>query len=60
MHCEIIRRLLAIDRPKTDQQKLLKSVIDRLSIVEKGISKHTIKQFQSYLNMTYPIQDGGS
>ena len=60
IHCEIIRRLLAIDRPKTDQQKLLKSVIDRLSIVEKGISKHTIKQFQSYLNMTYPIQDGGS
>ena len=58
IHCEIVRRLLAIERPVTDQLKLIKSVIDRLAIVERGISKHTIKGFQSYLNKNYPIHNG--
>ena len=58
IHCEIIRRLLAIERQVTDQLKLVKSVIDRLAIVERGISKHTIKDLQSYLNKNYPIHYG--
>ena len=58
IHCEIIRRLLAIERPVTDQLKLVKSVIDRLAIVERGICKHTIKDLQSHLNKKYPINYG--
>ena len=58
IHCEIIRRLLAIERPVTDQLKLVKSVLDRLAIVERGICKHTIKDLQSHLNKNYPINYG--
>ena len=60
IHCEIIRRLLAIERPITDQLKLIKSVIDRLAIVETGLSKYTIRQFQSQLSKSYPINNGVS
>ena len=60
IHCEIIRRLLAIDRPITAQPKLVKSVIDRLAIVEKGISRYTIKSIQTQLLNTYPINDSTS
>ena len=60
IHCEIIRRLLAIERPITDQLKLIKSVIDRLAIVEKGLSRHMIKQFQIQLSKSYPIDNGVS
>ena len=42
IHSEIIRRLLAIERPTIDKYKLLKSVISRLGIVEQGISKLVI------------------
>ena len=58
IHCEIIRRLLAIERPILSQHKLIKLVIDRLAIVEKGISKHTIKSFQLLLAKSYPVQNG--
>ena len=58
IHCEIIRRLLAIERPITSQHKLIRSVINRLAIVEKGISKHTIKSFQLLLAKSYPVEDG--
>ena len=50
IHCEIIRRLLAIERPTQDRLKLVKSVLDRLSIVEKGISKTVIKNMHTELN----------
>ena len=49
IHCEVIRRLLAIDRPILHQNKLLKSVIDRLGTVEKGISKITINDMKNEL-----------
>ena len=58
IHSEIIRRLLAIERPVTNQVKLVKSVIDRLATVETGISKHIIKSLQSQLAATYPIHYG--
>ena len=60
MHTEIIRRLLAIDRPVTNQNKLIESVIDRLSVVEKGISKHTLKNFKLQLKNLYPVNDSGT
>ena len=59
IHCEIIRRLLAIERPIISQHKLIKSVLNRLAIVEKGISKHTIKSFELMLVESYPVQNGG-
>ena len=59
IHCEIIRRLLAIERPIISQHKLIKSVLNRLAIVEKGISKHTIKSFELILVESYPVQNGG-
>ena len=58
IHSEIIRRLLAIERPVTNQVRLVKSVIDRLATVETGISKHIIKSLQSQLAATYPIHYG--
>ena len=58
IHCEIIRRLLAIERPIISQHKLIKSVLNRLAIVEKGISKHTIKSFELMLVESYPVQNG--
>ena len=50
LHAEIISRLLAIERPQIDQIKLLKSVVTKLSIVEKGISKHQINKMLVILN----------
>ena len=42
LHAEIIRLLLAIDRPKIDPSTMIKGVLNRLMIIEKGISKHNI------------------
>ena len=50
VHGEIIRRLLSIDRPIYDPLKLVASVVDRLSIVERGLSKHTINSFKNVLS----------
>ena len=47
IHTEIIRQLMAIDRPTLEPLKLVKSSVNRLSIVEKGITKY---QIQSMLN----------
>ena len=54
LHSEIIRRLLSIERPTIDPLKLVKSVVDRLSIVEKGISKYIILSFKDILNNYSP------
>ena len=45
IHSEILRRLLAIDRPMGDPKKLLKSVIVSLNILEKGVTKYQIGKF---------------
>ena len=58
IHCEIIRRLLAIERPLTNQILFVKSVIDRLATVERGISKYSILQLQLQLTKAYPIGGG--
>ena len=36
-----------------------KPVVDRLAIVGKAISKHTIKSFELILVESYPVQNGG-
>ena len=43
LHAEIIRQLMAIDRPTIDPIALVTSTIRRLSIVEKGITKIQIQ-----------------
>ena len=42
IHSDVIRRLLSIDRPVVDQWCLIKSVINRLFICERTISKYQI------------------
>ena len=49
---EIIRQLLAIERPNLDPSELTKNMIKRLSIVEKGITKIQIDRFLIELNKT--------
>ena len=44
LHAELLSRLLSIERPKQEPKTLLKSAITKLSIVEKNITKHQIKQ----------------
>ena len=44
LHAEIIRNLLAIERPIINQLKLIKSITKKLSIIEKGITKFQISQ----------------
>ena len=47
LHAEIIRLLMAIDRPTMDPLNLVKFSVRRLSIAEKGITKF---QMQNMLN----------
>ena len=42
LHAEIIRQLLAIERPTINPLNLVMNSVKRLSIVEKGITKHQI------------------
>ena len=49
IHSEIIRNLLAIERPTINQISIVKSVINRLSIVEKGITKFQITKMKEIL-----------
>ena len=51
IHCEIIRQLLAINRPVSNQNNLIRSVINRLRIVEKGVSKLIIKEMEQTLDI---------
>ena len=50
IHAEIIRLLMAIDRPTLDQLKMIKSVTKRLGLVERGITKFQISQSLDILN----------
>ena len=49
IHAEVIRILLAIERPLTDKIILVKSIINRLSILEKGTSKIQIIKMKEVL-----------
>ena len=50
LHAELLSRLLSIERPKQDPKSLLKSAITKLSIVEKNITKHQIRQMLKILD----------
>ena len=53
LHAEIIRQLLAIDRPMGDPLNLIVSTVRRLLIVEKGITKYQInKMLQELMTLT--------
>ena len=49
IHAEVIRILLAIERPLTDKIILVKLIINRLSILEKGTSKIQIIKMKEVL-----------
>ena len=52
LHAEILSRLLSIERPTQNPKTLLKSVIKKLMIVEKGITKHQITQMLDLIEIT--------
>ena len=52
IHAEILRRLLAIERPVEAIKDLLKSAVRSLSIVEKGFSKYQVKKILDHLEQT--------
>ena len=52
LHAEILSRLLSIERPTQNPKTLLKSVIKKLMIVEKGITKHQIMQMLDLIEIT--------
>ena len=51
LHSEIIRQLMAIERPTKDPHNLIKTTIERLSIIEKGITKFQINNMQKELKL---------
>ena len=46
---EIVRQLLAIERPKLDPFQFVENTIKRLSIVEKGITKFQVLRLLNIL-----------
>ena len=50
IHGEIIRRLLAIERPLTDPLKFMSSVTSRLSSLEKGITQYQINLMKNIID----------
>ena len=50
IHAEILRRLLAIDRPNHSQSALIRSAINYLYILEKGVNKYQINKYIEHLN----------
>ena len=49
IHAEVIRLLLAIDRPTINQITMIKNVINRLSLVERGITKYQINKMKEII-----------
>ena len=45
LNAEIIRQLMAIERPTIDPLVLVQNTIKRLTIVERGITKYQINKF---------------
>ena len=50
IHAEILRRLLAIDRPIINPKILVRSVISNLYILEKGVTKYQISRYLEFLD----------
>ena len=55
LHAETLRILLAIDRPTTQQDDMLKNILSRLRIMEKGITKYQIELMINTLKESLPI-----
>ena len=52
IHSEIIRKLLAIERPICNPIELLRSTLNNLEMLERGITKHQISILQKQLENT--------
>ena len=50
IHAEIFRRLMAIDRPLISPSELIKSAVNYLYILEKGVNKYQINKYIEHLN----------
>ena len=50
LNAEIIKMLLAIDRPTQNQSQTIAKILDRLSYMEKGVSKYECNQLKIQLN----------
>ena len=50
LNAEIIKILLAIDRPTQNQGQMIAKILERLSYMEKGVSKYECKQLITQLN----------
>ena len=50
LNAEIIKILLAIDRPTQNQGQMIAKILERLSYMEKGVSKYECKQLNIQLN----------
>ena len=57
LHAEILRLLLAIDRPTNQPKDVLKNTLVRLHTLEKGITKYQIEQMLLGLE-NYLLNDG--
>jgi len=51
LNAEIIKILLAIDRPTQNQGQIILKILERLSYMEKGVSKYECKQLINQLNI---------
>ena len=50
IHAEIFRRLMAIDRPMHSPSELIRSAVNYLYILEKGVNKYQINKYIEHLN----------
>ena len=53
IHSEIIRKLLAIERPTCNPIELLRSTLNNLALLEKGVTRYQINILQRQLDITY-------
>ena len=50
IHAEVLRRLLAIDRPDYDPNLLIRSAIKNLYILERGVTKFQISKYLEFFD----------
>ena len=53
IHSEIIRKLLAIERPTCNPIELLRSTLNNLALLERGVTRYRINILQRQLDITY-------
>lgn len=52
IHAEVLRRLLAIERPVSDVDDLLLSIVRYLNTLERGVTKYQVAKIVEYLEQT--------